>query len=129
MKYQEWHTSDRLCKAWKDDCTVRSLSIVLGETYKKVFEDLMHFGLQIGAYPDCDKVWKAYAEDQGLIKRKCPRDQNGKLIKLGDWDFMGTAVVINSGHLTAVDGGYVVDIWDCRYRPVNTYFERVGVQS
>lgn len=125
MKYQEWHTDDRLCKGWKNDCTVRSLSIVLGESYGKVFHDLMAFGLEIGAYPDHPKVWIAYAEDQGLVKRKPPRDENGKLIKLIDWSYQGTAIVRNSSHLTAVDDGYLIDLWDCRYRPVNTYWERV----
>ena len=126
MKYHEWYTSERICRTWKDDCTVRSLSIVLNKPYKKVFSELMHIGLEMGAYPDHDKVWVTYAEDQGLVKRKCPRDDNGKLIKLRDWDFKGVAVVKNSGHLTAVEDGYVCDIWDCRYRPVNTYWEKIN---
>ena len=124
MKYQTWSADGRICKTFKNDCVVRSLSIVMRETYSKVFHDLMAFGLEMGAYPSHDKVWIAYAEDQGLVKRKPPRCANGKLIKLADWDFQGVAIVRNSGHLTAVEDGYLIDAWDCRYRPVNSYWER-----
>ena len=125
LKFQHWEETGRLCRSFKDDCVVRSISVVTGESYSKVFRDLMAFGLEMGAYPNHDKVWIAYAEDQGLVKRKPPRDDNGKLIKLADWDFRGVAIVRNSRHLTAVEHGYLVDTWDCRYRPVNSYWERV----
>ena len=125
MKYQAWSADDRICKTFKDDCVIRSLSIVLGESYGEVFRDLMAFGLEMGAYPRHDKVWIASAEDQGLVKRKPPRNAQGKLIKLADWDFRGVAIVRNSGHLTAVEHGYLIDTWDCRYRPVNSYWERI----
>ena len=126
MKYQEWNTTERICRNWRNDCTVRSLSIVLNKPYKKVFSELMHIGLEMGAYPDHDKVWITYAEDQGLVKRKCPRKDDNRLVKLREWDFKGAAVVRNSGHLTAVMDGYVIDIWDCTYRPVNTYWEKIN---
>ena len=77
----------------------------------------------MGAYPSHDKVWINYVESKGLIKCKPPRDADGKMIRLRDWSFKGRAVVRNSGHLTAVDGGVVTDDWDCRYRPVNSYWE------
>ena len=82
----------------------------------------MALGLEMGAYPNHDKVWIKYLESNGFIKSRPPRDENGKLIKLRDWDFTGTAVVRNSGHLTAVDRGTVIDSWDCRRRPVNSYW-------
>ena len=125
MKYQQWNADDRLCKTFKDDCVVRSLSIVLGKPYATVFHDLMGIGQILGAFPNHDKVWIWYAEDGGLKKRKPPRDDNGKLIKLKDWDFEGVAIVRNSGHLTAVEHGYLIDTWDCRYRPVNSYWEAI----
>jgi len=125
MKYQQWDASVRGCKTFKDDCVVRSLSVVLGKPYARVFTDLMEIGQLMWAYPNHDKVWIWYAEDQGLIKRKPPRDDNGKLIKLKDWDYKGVAIVRNSGHLTAVEQGYLIDTWDCRYRPVNSYWERI----
>ena len=101
---------------------IRSISTVLRESYKTVFEELMHLGLEMGAYPNHDKVWITYLESKGLVKHKPPRDSRGKMIRLQDWDFKGRAVVRNSRHLTAVDGGTVIDSWDCRYRPVNSYW-------
>ncbi len=114
----------RICKTFKDDCVVRSISIAMRKSYKEVFEDLMALGLEMGAYPNHDKVWMKYLDNHGWIKNRPPRNSEGKYIKLRDWDFKGTAVVRNSGHLTAVDGGTVTDWWDCRYRPVNSYWTR-----
>ena len=112
----------RICQTFKDDCVVRSISVVLRCSYKTVFEDLMSLGLEIGAYPNHDKVWIKYVESKGFVKNRPPRDENGRLIKLRDWGFKGRAVVRNSGHLTAVDGRTVIDPWDCRRRPVNSYW-------
>ena len=123
-----FHKSDggRICKTFKHDCVVRSISIVLRQPYKKVFKELMELGLEIGAYPNHKKVWQKYCENNGMVKCKPPRDAKGKLIKLRDWNFSGRAVVINSRHLTAVDGGTVIDTADCRYRPVNTYWQVIN---
>jgi hypothetical protein len=120
-----FHETDggRICKTFKDDCVIRSISIVLSVPYREVFDDLMRLGLEMGAYPNHDKVWIKYVESKGLVKRKPPRDADGKMIRLEDWDFDGKAVVRNSGHLTAVYRGIVFDEWDCRYRPVNSYWE------
>ena len=60
----------RLCKTFKDDCVVRSISIAMRKNYKEVFEDLMALGLEMGAYPNHDKVWMKYLDDHGWIKNK-----------------------------------------------------------
>lgn len=126
MKFQKWDSSQRLCKTFKDDCVVRSVSIVCDEPYETTFENLMHIGLEIGAYPNHDKVWQKYLEGKGFVKNKMPRPV-GKprgTIKLQDWNFDGVAAVRNSGHLTAVENGWCIDTWDCRYRPVNSYWTK-----
>tara|TARA_B100001559_G_scaffold312472_1_gene310226 strand:+ start:10 stop:399 length:390 start_codon:yes stop_codon:yes gene_type:complete len=114
----------RLCKKFEDDCVVRSISIATNKLYKDVFRGLMMLGLEMGAFPDCDIVWIRYLEEQGFVKNRPPR-VNGRLIKLGNWiDRPKTAVVRNSRHLTALSGGIVTDSWDCRYRPVNSYWTK-----
>jgi len=113
----------RICKSFKHDCVIRAVSTAMSKPYTEVFEDLMRLGTSMGAYPNHKKVWQSYLENNGWTKNKCPRDASGKLIKLGNWvDRPQTAVIINSGHLTALSGGIVTDEWDCRYRPVNTYW-------
>ena len=92
MKYQQWDASVRGCKTFKDDCVVRSLSVVLGKPYARVFTDLMGIGQLMWAFPN---------------------------------HYKGIAIVRNSGHLTAVEHGYLIDTWDCRYRPVNSYWETI----
>jgi|TARA_R100000655_G_scaffold96202_1_gene138531 hypothetical protein len=111
-------------KKFTNDCVIRSISIVLDETYKSVFHDLMKLGSALGGYPNCDFVWQPYIESKGMIRHKMPRPENKPrgTIKLKNWSFTGKAVVVNSGHLTAVVNGYCLDTWDCTYRPVNSYW-------
>ena len=126
MEYKKWNETQRLCRTFKDDCVVRSVSIVCEESYEITFENLMHIGLEMGAYPSHDKVWQKYLSDKGFVKNKMPRTV-GKprgTIKLRDWNFRGIAAVRNSRHLTAVVNGQCIDTWDCRYRPVNSYWTR-----
>lgn len=124
MKFQKFE-SNRICKTFHDDCVIRAISFALNLPYRQVFEELMALGLDIGAYPNHDKVWQSYIENKGWKKNKPPRNKNGKMIKLKDWDDAPkVAIVINSGHLTAVSDGYLVDTWDCTYRPVNSYWTR-----
>jgi hypothetical protein len=122
MKFQ-YLEGARICKTFKDDCVIRSISHAMNKPYKQVFNDLMLLGMEIGAYPNHDKVWQTYLEKQhGWVKNKPPRDKNGKLIRLCDWVGVETAVVRNARHLTAVVDNRVCDTWDCTYRPVNTYW-------
>ena len=114
----------RICRTFKDDCVIRSISVAMRKPYAEVFTEMMALGLEMGAYPNHDKVWIKYLESNGFKKNRPPRDEYGKLIKLRDWDFKGTAVVRNSRHLTAVDGGTVIDSWDCRRRPVSSYWSK-----
>lgn len=113
----------RICKSFKDDCVIRSISIALGKSYATVFDELMHLGLHIGAYPNHPKVWEKYLKDNGWVKNKPPRNVDGKYIRLQHWDDAPKrAIIKNSGHLTCVVDGAVHDSWDCRYRPVNSYW-------
>ena len=126
MTMMSFHQTDggRICRTFKNDCVIRSISVVMRRPYREVFTEIMQLGLEVGAYPNHDKVWIKYLEIHGYVKHRPPRDARGKLIRLADWDFKGAAVVRNSGHLTAVDGGTVIDSWDCRRRPVNSYWAK-----
>jgi hypothetical protein len=102
--------------------------------YEAVFCELMEYAHDCGAFPNHDKVWQSYLPSTGCIdqpyhgsfvRQRCPRTSDGKLIKLRDWDFDGIAIVKNSGHLTCVKHGVLYDDFDCRYRPVNSYWELV----
>jgi hypothetical protein len=110
-------------KPYQIDCAVRSISIALDEDYRTVFVEMMELGLEMGGYPSMKPVYETYLENKGWTKNKCPRNEQGKLIKIRNWkDAPARTVVLNSGHLTAIVDGAVHDTWDCRYRPVNSYW-------
>ena len=116
-----------------NDCVVRSISIATGQKYQKTFEDLMKTGLNMGAFPNLRQVYSRYLKSIDWVECRCPRNEAGRLVKLQDWDDANRtwkapparAVVLNSGHLTAVVDNTVHDTWDCRYRPVNTFWRKV----
>ena len=123
LPFIEQSASVRINRKFKDDCVVRAIANATGTPYKTVFEDLMEVGLEMCAWPNQDFVWMEYLNRLGWKKNKCPRDSNGKLIKLRNWEnHPDTAIVINSNHLTAIVDGACFDTWDCTYRPVNTYW-------
>tara|TARA_R110001592_G_scaffold329308_2_gene611038 strand:- start:371 stop:775 length:405 start_codon:yes stop_codon:yes gene_type:complete len=123
LRFIEQSASVRINRKFKDDCVVRAIANATGTPYKTVFEDLMEVGLEMCAWPNQDFVWMEYLSRLGWKKNKCPRDSNGKLIKLRNWEnHPDTAIVINSRHLTAIVDGVCFDTWDCTYRPVNTYW-------
>ena len=123
LRFIEQSASVRINRKFKDDCVVRAIANATGTPYKTVFEDLMEVGLEMCAWPNQDFVWMEYLSRLGWKKNKCPRDSNGKLIKLRNWEnHPDTAIVINSNHLTAIVDGACFDTWDCTYRPVNTYW-------
>jgi len=108
-----------------EDCVVRAITIALGLPYEQVFRELMYMGMEYGAYPNWPCVYERYLKAQGWVKNKCPRNASGKLIKLRDWySAPHRAVVTNSGHLTAIVDGKCRDLWDCTYRPVNSYWTK-----
>ena len=70
----------RICKTFKDDCVIRSISVVTSKTYQETFEEMMALGLEMGAFPNHDKVWTKYLEQNGFVKIKPPRNDKGKYI-------------------------------------------------
>ena len=56
MEFQQTDNG-RICKTFKDDCVVRSISVATGKTYRDTFEALMKLGLEMGAFPNHEKVW------------------------------------------------------------------------
>ena len=67
MEFQQTNNG-RICKTFKDDCVIRSISVATGKSYKETFEDLMKLGLEMGAYPNHEKVWVKYLEQNGFVK-------------------------------------------------------------
>ena len=86
----------RICRTFKDDCVIRSISIAMKKPYSEIFSEMMALGLEMGAYPSHYKVWVKYLEDRSWVKHKPPRSASGKLIKLKNWENPPAAAVIKN---------------------------------
>jgi hypothetical protein len=69
----------RICKTFKDDCVIRSISVATGKSYKETFEDLMKLGLEMGAYPNHEKVWVKYLEQNGFCEKQTASKRQGQV--------------------------------------------------
>ena len=117
------------CKFKKDragDCVIRSISIATGIDYMEVWNNLFSIGQRIGHLPNSEKTYHEYLTSLGWGKHKPMRKPNGRKYKLSQAPFDKTKnyIVTTSGHMTAVVGGNVHDIWDCRDWCGNSYYTR-----
>ena len=114
------------------DCVVRALANASGKDYKVVAQELVDIWLKTG-YHICDKhCYEKWLEQNGFIKVKQPKKENGKkylIIELDELISKDDSVVIScANHLTSAINNTLVDIWDCRYKTVGNYYVKKGVK-
>lgn len=107
------------------DCVVRSIAIALKQSYKQTLQELCNLGMQHGGMPNSDQIFEAYLFVRGWKKNKpFRRPLTKRKYQLKDLPLQEDAIVITSGHLTAVVDGCVQDLWDCRESYANSYYTK-----
>lgn len=106
-----------------DDCTVRTLSLVSGLEWDRVYDDLCDIGKWLRVMPSTNEAWNSWLElyhwkMHEVIGR--PDDYNVN-------DFCvehprGAYVLGLRNHVVAVIDGHYYDTWDCGERPVLFYW-------
>lgn len=106
------------------DCVVRALSFALKVPYEEVLRELFETQLKTG-YCLLDKqCYERVLAAHGFVKMKQPRHANGSkyLVREIDLLTMKRCVVSMANHLTAAEGGFIYDIWDCRNKTIGNYY-------
>ena len=121
-KYHDGNRGNDYSRSRKGaDCVVRSISIVLNQTYKTTLKDLCNYSIKYGAIPNEPWLYEKYLLDKGFVKQRPPRI-NGRKIQLLNFKFKGRCVLLTRGHLTALIDDTVYDTWDCRQSNCNSFY-------
>lgn len=109
------------------DCVIRAIGRASGDGWDKTFDGLVEVGRRIKselAWKDC---YEKYLAEQGWIKGKQPRKEDGTKYTVAEWcrkHRRGCMVVSVSNHLTCIIDGKCNDIWNCTGKTVLNYWTR-----
>lgn len=107
------------------DCVIRAISRATGKHYNDVVMDLAQMQIQTG-YDDASKeCYDKYLKEQGWIKHKQPRYEDGTKYLVGDIYRLTQpyqrVIITMAGHMTVKDGE-IQDTWDCRRKTISNYY-------
>ena len=106
------------------DCVIRALSFVLQTSYEDTLKELFETQLKTG-YCLLDKqCFERVLKAHGFVKMKQPRHNDGTKYLVREIDLLTTkrCLVTMANHLTAAEGGFIYDIWDCRNKTIGNYW-------
>jgi hypothetical protein len=115
------------------DCVVRSIAIGLDQSYRRTLDELCSLSMEKGGVPNDPRIYEPYLESKGWIKNKppkirqpnsvCYRNPHGVYRKVQLRNLhLDRAIILTSGHLTAMINGVVMDIWNCSRSCANSYY-------
>ena len=97
------------------DCVIRAISLALGVSWERVFEDLVSIARVQKSVPTWKDVYFEYLKIYPTINVKY-QDKNGNTKRLTPklvCDMSGIYIIKVANHLTVVKEGCLMDIWDC----------------
>lgn len=97
-----------------EDCVVRAISIVTGESWGKVYIDLCVEGFAAGDWGHSNGSWDTYLRRRGFKRYICPNDCPFcySVSNFADDHKTGSFIVATGAHAVAVVDGNYIDAWD-----------------
>jgi len=109
------------------DCVIRAIAIAEAKRWIDVYKELCEIGANVYNLPNSKDVYEIYLLKNGWTKQRMPRHANDKRMKLSEFaDKNPNKLFIASvvKHLTVVDCGRLLDIWDCGSKCIGNYFTK-----
>lgn len=111
------------------DCSTRALVGTLGITYDEALKLQTEISLKTYYDPTSKQVMEKVLAKFGYVKKAQPRKYDNTKYTVAEMDEILTKKEMEEGvlvtvanHHTCITGGYVQDIWDCRYKSVGNYY-------
>lgn len=122
-----WYNANPKHK-FTNDCVIRAISKAKGKSWYDIFNILSQYARQ-----DCDilnskSVFDKYLTQTGFIKHKQPRHSDNTKYTGDEFakEFNKGIYVLNmANHLTVCVDGKIYDTWNCGYKTVGNYWEKV----
>jgi len=107
-----------------NDCVKRAITIATEKDYMQVQRELNRLKRKLGETKyNKDKVWKTYLKDYERVSipaiKGYPRP---KVVDFIEKHPRGTYILSLSKHLATVKDGVLLDIYDCSYKTVFSYY-------
>lgn len=124
IKYENLNVNPKNKKT--TDCVIRALTTATGKSYYDVYEELYRLSIKTGWFMNEARLENKFLEQNGFVKMKQPRKSNNTKYLIGELDKLvdKNDIVIAScnKHLTVVKNYTLYDLWDCRYKTINSYY-------
>lgn len=121
------------------DCVIRAIACATGKSWEEVYTALCEIGLEIKDVPTDKATYALYLERIGWAKMKMPKKQvwgednfGGEVLKnkritvaeFAEINNKGRYVVDMANHLTAVEDGTIIDLWNCGHKSIGNWWVR-----
>lgn len=96
------------------DCTIRAISLALGQSWEQTYVELALEGFMMGDMPSANHVWGAYLRRNGFQRRILP-DTCPDCYTVADFAQdhpSGTYLLALDGHVVCLIDGDWYDTWD-----------------
>lgn len=107
-----------------EDCVVRALTFALQLPYEEVLTELFETQLKSGYCLLGKHCYERVLAAHGFVKMKQPKHSDGRKYLVREIDLLTSkrCVVSMANHLTAAEGGFIYDLFDCRYKTIGNYY-------
>lgn len=113
-------------KGWKTgDCVVRAIAEANNTSWECTYLSLCEVGLKKCRMPNDKPTYEAFLKSCGWIKYKMPKHQDGTrytVRELADKYPTKRIIVSMANHLSFIDKGTLVDLWNCGSKSVGNYW-------
>lgn len=99
---------------WAGDCVIRAISIVTGDSWDNIYDELCDEGKYIGDWGNTNAVWDVYLRRKGFRRYICPNDcpYCYSIKDFAKEHRKGSYIVATGTHAVAVVNGDYIDSWD-----------------
>ena len=109
------------------DCVIRATCVALKEDWKDTYKGMFDVAMEKGYAISSKENYKEYLARKGYTMEKMPKKANGKRYTVREFieqlaDPKKNYVVNLANHLTCIEKGTLVDIWDCSRKSVGNYW-------
>ena len=126
FKYENYNANP--FKKKTGDCVIRAVCVALKEDWEDTYKGMFDIAIKYGYAVSCKENYIEYLKQKGYEMKKMPRRANKKRYTLKEFieelaNPKKNYVVNLANHLTCVEKGTLVDIWDCSKKSVGNYWE------
>ena len=110
------------------DCVIRAVCVALKEDWEDTYKGMFEVAMKTGYAISCKENYQEYLKQKGYEMKKMPKKENGKRYTLKEFieqlaNPKKNYVVNLANHLTCIEKGTLVDIWNCSKKSVGNYWE------